>query len=134
MAGANPDTHARNLNSNARLSVLLRTVFVVLAPRLLIPVLLNNHGGAVMMLFPAIAMLVTDHRDIQNSVIGSLSAVRKRSCLGRADEQAGSASPKRKCKFVHIGSSVLSYRRKLVTAGIKLVTAGIKEGGISWGA
>ena len=101
------DAHARDLNTDPRLSVLLRTFLVVLAPRLVMMVLLNNHGRSVVMLFPAIAMLITDHLDMQQAVIDVRNAIGKGSCLGCAHEQARSTSQKRKRKCFHIHSSLV---------------------------
>ena len=123
-----PDAHARDLNTDPRLSVLLRAFLVVLSPWLLMTVLLNNHGGSVMraflvmfaprftmaflnnydrlvmMLFPAIAMLITDHLDAQQAGIGLRNALGKGSSLDTAHEQPDSTSQKRKRKCVHIHS------------------------------
>lgn len=118
-AATHPDAHARHVNTDPRLSVLLGTILVVLSRSLIMTVLLNNNcglvmmtvllnnnGRSVMMLFPAIAMLVTNHLDVQHAIIDVRNANGKWSCLGSAHEQnSGSARQKRKPKFVHIHSS-----------------------------
>ena len=67
VAATDPDAHAWDVNTDPRLSVLLgRLIMTVLLNNhgrlVMTPLLLNNHG-LVMTLFPAIAMLVTDHLD-----------------------------------------------------------------------
>lgn len=88
---AHPDAHARNLNTDARLSMLLRTTLVVFTPRLVMAVLVNDQRTVMrttlVVLTPLLVMLY-----IQHIVLVSRNAIGKRSCLGRADAQAGSAS------------------------------------------
>jgi len=103
---ADSDAHARNLNTDARLSVLLRTFLVVLSPWLVMTILLNNHRRSVTMVFLAIAMLITDHLHAQQTIIDIdlRMALGKGACLGPVNEQANSTSKKRKRKLVHIHS------------------------------
>jgi hypothetical protein len=112
MSTTNSDAHSRNLKTNSRLSVILitRTFVVVLARSLVmrITVLLNNHG-AMVMLFPATAVLVTNRSDVLDATINNgRGAIGEGGSLRRAYEQAGSANQKRNCKFVHIHSSGVS--------------------------
>ena len=119
VAATDPDAHARDVNTYPWLSVLLGTSLMVLSLRLIMTVLLNNHGRfvmmtlllnnhsrSIMMLFPAIAMLITDHLYSQQAIVDVRNAVGKLSCLGSIHEQkSGSASQKRKRMFIHIHSS-----------------------------
>jgi len=92
------------LNNHGR--SIMMGVLVMFAPRLMMGVL-KNYDGPVMMLFPAIAMLVTDHLNAEQAIIDLRNAIGKGCCLGPAHEQASCASQKRERKFVHIHSSLL---------------------------
>ena len=81
----------------------MRAFLVMFAPRFTMA-FLNNYDRLVMMLFPAIAMLITDHLDAQQAGIGLRNALGKGSSLDTAHEQPDSTSQKRKRKCVHIHS------------------------------
>jgi hypothetical protein len=111
VAATHPDAHSRDLNTDPWLSVLLRTFLVALSLRLMMSVLLNNHGGSIMMAFLVVLsarLMMMVLNNYEGSVMIDLrNAIGSGCCLGRASKQAGSGSQKRKRKFVHIHSSLV---------------------------